>query len=374
MSPSKQNAKIPVLSFFTGAGFLDIGFTRAGFDVVWHNEFWPEFARGFKYAYTGLTGKAEPQVVVDDITNLRDPQAILQGAFGKKGPPPVWGVIGGPPCPDFSVGGKNRGSDGENGILSRTYMQRIMELQPTFFLFENVPGLFRTEKHRRFLNELRQWAEQIYATDIKILNALEFGVPQDRERVFFIGVKREWLQANGKEPPLERYQPASFTGHWFPYPAPIYPEVKKEYNWPRKDAFGGQPIRPIAVPSELTVAYWLLDPTIETLPNQNEHFTAKSRKFTEVEEGDDRKKSFKRLHRFRYAPTSAYGNNEVHLHPTQPRRLTVREALRLQSVPDEYALPADMSLSDKFKTIGNGVPVRLAQTVASALRQFLTEK
>lgn len=370
----KQKGKIPVLSFFTGAGFLDIGFTRAGFDVVWHNEYSKEFARGFKYGYSRLTGKPEPHVTVGDITDLKDPNEILKTAFGKKGPPSIWGVIGGPPCPDFSVGGKNRGEQGENGILSQTYMKRIMELQPTFFLFENVPGLFRTDKHRRFLNELRHWAEELYTTDIKLLNALEFGVPQDRERVFFIGIRRDWLQANGKEPTLERYNPVAFTGNWFPYPAPLYPEVKKEYDWPKKDPFGGHPLRPTAVPSELTVAYWLLDPKIHALPNQGEHFEPKSRKFHEVEEGDDRKKSFKRLHRYRYAPTSAYGNNEVHLHPTEPRRLTVREALRLQSVPDEYALPTDMSLSDKFKTIGNGVPVKLAQTVASTIRQFLTEQ
>lgn len=368
-----KGKKIPVLSFFTGAGFLDIGFTRAGFDVVFHNEFIPEFAQGFQYGFSRLTGKPEPKVCVGDIARL-EPAEILKEAFGPAGAPAVWGMIGGPPCPDFSVGGKNAGQQGENGVLSYTYMRQIMDLLPTFFLFENVPGLFRTEKHRHFLNDLRQWAEAVYVTDIKILNALEFGVPQDRERVFFIGIKREWLQARGMEPGLDRYNPASFDGHWFPYPSPLYPDVKKEYPWPKKDAFGGEPLRPAGVPSELTVAHWLLDPSIEGLPNQDEHFRAKSGKFLEIAEGDDRRKSFKRLHRWRYAPTSAYGNNEVHLHPTLPRRITVREALRLQSVPDEYELPPEMSLTDKFKTVGNGVPVRLAQSVASALRAFLTER
>lgn len=369
----KAKGKIPVLSFFTGAGFLDIGFMKAGFDVVFHNEFSPEFAEGFKHGYCTLTGsETPPKVTVGDITALKADE-ILEAAFGKKGPPKVWGVVGGPPCPDFSIGGKNRGHEGDHGKLSQTFIDKIMALKPTFFLFENVPGLFRTEKHRRFLNELRRQAEEeLYTTDIKILNALEFGVPQDRERVFFIGIRKDWLEAHGKAPSVRLYNPITFEGHWFPYPAPLVKNIKKLYAWPGKDPFGGNPEPPI-VPEELTVGYWLLDEKIDGLPNQDEHFKAYSEKFHVVEEGDDRKKSFKRLHRYRYAPTSAYGNNEVHLHPTLPRRLTVREALRLQSVPDQYALPTGMSLSDKFKTIGNGVPVRLAQFVAAAIRQFLLE-
>jgi len=75
-----------------------------------------------------------------------------------------------------------------------------------------------------------------------------------------------------------------------------------------------------------------------------------------IDEGDDSKKSYKRLHRWRYSPTVAYGNNEVHLHPYKTRRLSAAESMALQSLPKEFCLPPDMSLSDKFKTIGNGVP------------------
>lgn len=371
MHPFVAERKIPVLSFFSGAGFLDIGFHEAGFELVFHNEYNPEFARSFKFGYSRVTNVLEPRVTVGDITSLTA-EMILKEAFGGHAPPPIWGVIGGPPCPDFSVGGKNRGSEGENGILSRTYIERIMELQPTFFLFENVPGLFRTEKHRLFLNTLREWAEQEYVTDIKILNALEFGVPQDRGRVFFIGIKRDWLQTNGRMPPHVCGGVALTERNWFPFPKPDYPNAKTAYPWPKIAPFGGTPIRP-DVPPELTVDQWIMDGFIENLLNQDEHFKAKSPKFLQIEEGAVQKKSFKRLHRYRYAPTSAYGNNEVHLHPTEPRRLTVREALRLQSVPDEYALPPDMSLSNKFKTIANGVPVKLAKVVAVSIHRFLTQ-
>src|SRR5690606_28144652 len=97
------------------------------------------------------------------------------------------------------------------------------------------------------------------------------------------------------------------------------------------------------------------------------------KKFWQIDEGDVSGKSFKRLHRYRYSPTAWYGNNEVHIHPWKPRRLSVREALRIQTVPDEYILPVDFSLTDKFKMITNGVPCRLAEHLAQSIMTFLRD-
>ncbi|EMS7679204.1 DNA cytosine methyltransferase, partial [Vibrio vulnificus] len=90
-----------------------------------------------------------------------------------------------------------------------------------------------------------------------------------------------------------------------------------------------------------------------------------------IQEGDDSKKSFKRLHRFRYSPTAAYGNNEVHLHPYKSRRLSAAEALAIQSLPKEFQLPPKMTLSDMFKTIGNGVPYLASEALAKTIRTYL---
>ena len=95
-------------------------------------------------------------------------------------------------------------------------------------------------------------------------------------------------------------------------------------------------------------------------------------KFDTIKAGDTSRKSFKRLHRYSYSPNAAYGNNEVHLHPTERRRISVAEALSLQSVPREYSFPDDMSLTDKFKAVSNGVPVLLAESMATAIAKFLT--
>jgi DNA (cytosine-5)-methyltransferase 1 len=97
-------------------------------------------------------------------------------------------------------------------------------------------------------------------------------------------------------------------------------------------------------------------------------------KFQVIAEGDDSKKSFKRLHRGRYSPTVCYGNNEVHLHPCLPRRISVAEALSLQSMPSTFVLPPDMTLSAMFKTIGNGVPYLLGTGVAQAISCFFKKK
>ena len=90
-----------------------------------------------------------------------------------------------------------------------------------------------------------------------------------------------------------------------------------------------------------------------------------------IDEGDVSKKSYKRLHRWRYSPTAAYGNNEVHLHPYKVRRISASEALAIQSLPKEFDLPPEMSLSDMFKTIGNGVPYLLSKALADTIRDYL---
>ena len=102
----------------------------------------------------------------------------------------ITGFIGGPPCPDFSVAGRNKGRDGENGKLSGTYARLICTAQPDFFLFENVKGLYRTARHREFFEELKQQFRKAgYSLTEQLVNSLEFGAPQDRDRIILIGIQ-----------------------------------------------------------------------------------------------------------------------------------------------------------------------------------------
>lgn len=378
---------VPILSFFTGAGFLDLGFKQSGFKAVWHNEYSSSFVSGFEHgmASIGYLGESARIQSTHSILDI-GPKEILRSAFGKEAPPECFGMIGGPPCPDFSIGGKNRGSQGDNGRLTEVYANRILEIRPSFFLLENVPGLLRTAKHRSFLASVMERLGQEYLLDLRILNALEFGVPQDRERIFLLGFSRAWLATkkirklpfqdvpklieNSRLPHRQRGKYNKI--HWFPWEyRQLFWNPKNSFEWPDTDAFGSSPIRPEA-PIELMVGPLLLGGGgTANLPNGSDCFVPYSQKFFQIQEGDVSRKSFKRLHRWRYSPAAAYGNNEVHLHPLEPRRLTVREAMRIQTVPDAYSLPPNMPLSAKFKTIGNGVPVKLASAVATTIRVVL---
>ena len=154
-------------------------------------------------------------------------------------------------------------------------------------------------------------------------------------------------------------------------------ENLKKVNWPSTTPFveNSQTVCPVGVPEELTVQFWFKKNDVDNHPNGKDCFTPRSglAKMKVIAEGDDAKKSYKRLHRWRYSPTVAYGNNEVHLHPYKARRLTVAEALALQSLPKEFCLPPEMTLSDKFKTTGNGVPYLLSKGIAQTISEFLTE-
>jgi DNA (cytosine-5)-methyltransferase 1 len=372
--PLKPLADIPPLfSFFSGAGFLDLGLIRAGFRIAWSLEADPRVCTAHNFgmkSYFEAAGEGHeaPLISAPDKIQHKGPQIILREATGSFGRGDDFGIVGGPPCPDFSIGGKNRGEQGEQGRLTRIFVERICELEPQFFLIENVKGLISTRKHRVFLlGELWKLEEKGFAVDFAVLNALNLGVPQDRERVFIVGVKRSLIKT------LYSRRLKKGERHWFPWPRDTrYENAKTRFRWPTTSAFGSTPVKPEGIPEELCVGPLIMNQAeIARLPNGTECFKPYSEKFYLIAEGDDSRKCFKRLHRYRYSPTAAYGNNEVHLHPALPRRLNVREAMRIQTVPDTFALPAELPLSTKFKIVGNGVPVELARRVGLALRAFL---
>lgn len=387
LSPS-HIPKVPLLSFFAGAGFLDIGFIQAGFDIIWRNEYNLSFVEGFEYAISHMPNINNGGKVhnTSSITNLNADQ-IAREAFHGLPKPEIFGMIGGPPCPDFSTGGKNLGREGGYGKLSQVYTDLIIDLQPTFFLFENVPGLLRTRKHKQFLHELMVQLSEHYFIEFNVLNALEYGVPQDRERLFLVGFLKKWFIRNiNLQLPIDGgnwetllFSAKKHSSHsllpearWFPWPVRLYEHAKTRFNWPEQSPFGAYLEKPVGIPEELMIGSFISNINeLSMLPNGLEGFSPRSSKFTSISEGDVSRKSFKRLHRWRYSPAAAYGNNEVHLHPTEPRRLTVREALRIQTVPDTYIFPEAMPLSYKFKMIGNGVPIKLAQEIAESFATIL---
>ena len=361
-----KGKNIKIFSFFSGCGFLDLGFELNGYEIVLVNEFSPSFLGAYRYSREQM-GLSRPQygyfnIDVNEFLFDRA-EELNQYLEESRKDGSLVGFIGGPPCPDFSVAGKQKGRDGDNGKLSLSYINLIKKHKPDFFLFENVKGLWRTARHREYYEELKKMLRDSgYHMTERLTNAIEFGAPQDRDRILLFGVSDS----------LKKY--CKVEG--FPWEKNIkynWQEVRN-LQWPSQDVFKENGTRqvPSNVPLELTVQYWFDKNDVEHHPNSGDCFVPRASldKMLRIEEGDVSKKSLKRLHRWRYSPTVAYGNNEVHLHPYKARRLTVAEALSLQSLPREFALPPEMSLTDKFKTVGNGVPFLLADGIAKTIKDF----
>lgn len=366
---SSEHKKIPLLSFFTGGGFLDMGFERTQqFETVWTNEYDPIFAKFYAEGFTAWLKNLDKDFPARSISNTKKIQdltgsQIKTEAFGAT-VPSIFGVIGGPPCQDFSLMGKKNGFDGDRGKLTKEFLGKVNEIQPSFFLMENVAGLIHVKKTKKvFIEHLSTLGESFFI-DYFTLNALHYGAPQSRERVFVIGVSKDLL-------PFSETQ-FNFKDGWIKSPCKIYGDA---FSWktPSPHPFGQHIEKEGDVPLELCVESHLVpEEDMSTIPNANEYFKLHTsiEKLNNIKEGETNRPSFKRLHRYKYSPTVCYGNNEVHLHPYKQRRLSVREALRLQGVQDSYVLSSQGQLSKKFKMIGNGVPVPLAEAVARTLYSF----
>lgn len=351
--------KPTIFSFFSGAGFLDLGFEKAGYEVAYVNEYHEPFLDAYKHSRSKLE-HAKPLYGYDSrsIEDIRAEEFIPKLDQVREAGSLV-GFIGGPPCPDFSVGGKNRGKEGENGKLSQVFVELVCKAKPDFFLFENVKGLYRTRKHRDFFEKMKGKLRRAgYQLHERLINSIEYGAPQDRDRIILLGFQDKTL-------------PRSFE--WL---GRIYPDRSAfEFKWPATTPFDPESVllRPNGIPLELTVQGWFERNQVASHPNAKHCFQPRAglTRFLSVDEGDDSKKSYKRLHRWRYSPTAAYGNNEVHLHPYEARRINVAEALAIQSLPAEFELPPNMTLSNMFKTIGNGVPYLAALGLAESIVNHL---
>lgn len=353
---------IEVFSFFSGLGFLDLGFEAAGFNIVFVNDCEERVLYAYKYARRQFTHTPRYGYSHEDIRSYLSDE-LWQKTFPnynnreKK----IVGFIGGPPCPDFSRAGKNEGATGKNGQLTSAYVSLIIKRKPDFFVFENVKGLYQTKKHKEFYESIkRKFRRAGYKLCNSIENALEYGVPQYRDRLFLIGFK---TKSFGKCMDFE-------IGMHKKY------DLKQimQLPWPTTSPFLSNTNLPCpsGIIEELTVEYWFKRNDVACHANALDIFGIKTyNKYQSIPEGATSGKSFKRLHRWRYSPTAAYGNNEVHLHPYKLRRISVAEALAIQSAPPYFGLPPDIPLSAKFKMVGNGVPVLLAYGIALDISDVL---
>ena len=318
---------LTLVSLFSGAGGMDIGFEKAGFKTIWANEYDKTISPSYQ--------KYFPKVTFDgrSICDIRDTDL----------PDSAVGVIGGPPCQSWSEAGARRGINDPRGKLFFEYLRVIKKVKPLFFVAENVHGLIHSRNINAFKQILSLFENEGYEISWKLLNANDYEVPQDRERVFIVGYHKQLkTKFVFPDPVIERKTLRDAIGNL----ANLKPgATKKIKNHELYDA-GYSPI----FLSRNRVRGW--DEPSFTIIATDRHipFLPQAPKMVRVPGQET----------MIFAPG----------HEDKYRRLTVRECARIQTFPDNYEFVYN-NIRSAYKMIGNAVPVELAKHIALAIKKDL---
>jgi len=329
--------QLKLISLFTGCGGLDLGFEKAGFDIIWANEFDKTIWETFAYNFPNV--KLSKKSIVD-VTSQEIPDAV--------------GIIGGPPCQSWSEAGAGRGINDQRGQLFFEYIRILKDKKPLFFLAENVSGILFDRHKNAFEEILKQFKGLGYNVSYALLNAKYFNVPQDRKRVIIIGYRNKM----GKI--------FKFTNG-----EPKQPPTLRDAIWDLKDS-----AKP-AKDKNKTNGDLLEVPNHEYM---NGGFSTIYMSRNRVRSWDE--PSF----------TIQAGGRHAPIHPHAPkmllldknirefvpgkeklyRRLSLRECARVQTFPDNFIFKYT-NVSDGYKMVGNAVPVEFARRLASRIRKDIDE-
>lgn len=328
-----------VISLFSGAGGLDLGFHRAGFVTAIANEFDPKICPTFRYNFPNVN------LIEGDIRN------IDAGAF----PQHVDGIIGGPPCQSWSEGGAKRGFNDPRGQLFLEYIRILEATQPLFFVAENVSGML-APRHANavaaFLESFRHAGEYGYDVQLRMLNAKDYQVPEDRDRVFYIGFRQD------------------LNIHDFEFPAPIAPRLTlRDAIWDLQNT-----AIPALEKNHTNGAACIVDNHEYYVSGFSPIYMSRNRVRGWDEQGFTVQASGRQCQLHPQAPKMElvepnhrrFVPGSEHLY----RRMTVREVARIQTFPDDFHFIYE-DLNNGYKMIGNAVPVNLAFHIATQIRQTL---
>lgn len=326
-----------VLSLFCGAGGLDLGFEEAGFSV--------DLALDVRRDSIASYNRNRLGPARGTVQDVRQVTPTLLDSLTERMLQPT-GVIGGPPCQSFSRATSNSDTDPRHD-LPLHFIRVVRELNrrhPVHFVaFENVPGLLRQSHAGRFATIVDTLSHAGFRVFQAVLNAQDFGVPQDRPRLILVGLNRNLY---------------SSTDWAAPVPVPEAPRTVQQ-------AIGRLP-HPTLWRRGLTSAEIAHHPNHWCMVPKSKNFASTGA----LVPGTARGRSFRTLEWEKPSPTVAYGNREVHIHPDCTRRLSVHEALRLQGFPDRYVLHG--TLSSQITQVSEAVPPPLALAVARSVVDALT--
>jgi len=318
-----------IISLFSGAGGLDLGFEKVGFNVVWANEYDNTIWETYEKNHTTPLDKRDIRKI--DLSEI----------------PECDGIIGGPPCQSWSEAGALRGIDDARGKLFFEFIRILQDKTPRFFLAENVSGMLANRHNDAVQNIVRLFEDSGYNVYISLLNAVNYGVPQDRKRVFYVGFRND-IKSTFLFPPQR--------------------DKKVTLNQAISD------LKETAIPA-LSKNKTNGDKCI--VPN-HEYMTGG---FSSIYMSRNRVRSWDEQ-----SFTIQAGGRHAPIHPQAPkmnfieqnkrefvvgsehlyRRLSVRECARIQTFPDSFRFYYN-DVADGYKMIGNAVPVRLASYMAKAI-------
>lgn len=370
MSLSKQNNRPIGIDLFAGAGGLSLGFEQAGFDVAAAVEIDPIHCAVHEYNFPDCA------VICASVVDLTGDEIRSRAGLVNK---EIDCVFGGAPCQGFSMIGKRVLDDPRNQLVFH-YVRLVRELRPKYCVFENVKGL-TVGKHKQFLAELIEALEQAgydMLLPYQVLNAAEFGVPQDRRRLFLIGSRKgeqmpNYPDAFGKVSVIEAIGDLPNADHFDELleTDSVSAQFETESKYARK-------LRGLEKDSKDYSYLREFDPHVLTASLRTEHTDLSRKRFLETENGKTEPVSrFHKLHPEGVCNTLRAGTDSARgaftsprpIHPYWPRVITVREAARLHSYPDWFRF--HVTKWHGFRQIGNSVPPLLGRAVAGQIIKAL---
>lgn len=374
------------IDLFAGAGGLSLGFEQAGFDVVAAIEIDPVHASVHEYNFPNCA------VIPRSVTEVTGAKIRHAAGIGSK---KVDVVFGGAPCQGFSLIGQRAIDDPRNSLV-KDFVRIVRELNADHFVFENVKGI-TLGKHRKFLEEIiQEFKEAGYdvVEDWKVLNAYEYGVPQDRERLFLLGSKKGLKLPEYPAPSTSKpgsagallpsaptcFEALSDLPNAERFKQLAYSDEVKVAKWGKVSAYGK--LMRCESPEGWGYGYrrkW--DPTLLTSSMRSEHTDISRARFSATEAGEVEPISrFFKLPPRGVCNTLRAGTDAARGAFTSPRPIhykwdrciTVREMARLHGFPDWFRF--NETKWHGARQIGNAVPPPLARAVASQIMKSIGSK
>ena len=306
-----------IVSLFSGAGGLDLGFKMAGHTIIWANDLYSDAVETYKINLGN-------HIYCKDVFTVEESEV-----------PDCDIIIGGVPCQGFSVANTKRNVNDERNQLYKQLIRIIDAKQPKFFLAENVKGIFSLAKGQVLKMILNDFTNLGYKVKAQILNAVDYGVPQLRQRVFIIGVRND---------------------------------LSFEYQFPLKTN---------CVNGSNGLPKWVsVGEALAVLPNPDEPNDIPNHDYSKYKLRFNGYIGHRTIDPMKPAPTvTARGDDKggvvVLHHPNNQRRMSCRELATVQSFPIDYAFSG--TRSSVYRQIGNAVPPLLACAVAKQFNSCMEE-